>query len=131
MVVAIDGPSGSGKSSTSRGVAQRLGFSYLDTGAMYRAAAWQVAQKGATCPELIAEVVAQARIDVVTDPANEAYWLGPRGEGETGGDGHGARRRGDCGTVREGRHETRLGKFGRVGTAFAVPECMEGCQIDT
>lgn len=69
VVVAIDGPSGSGKSSTSRGVAQRLGFSYLDTGAMYRAAAWQVAQKGATCPELIAEVVAQARIDVVTDPA--------------------------------------------------------------
>jgi cytidylate kinase len=40
VVVAIDGPSGSGKSSTSRGVAARLGLSYLDTGAMYRAMTW-------------------------------------------------------------------------------------------
>ena len=39
-VVAIDGPSGSGKSSVSRGVARRLGLAYLDTGAMYRAATW-------------------------------------------------------------------------------------------
>jgi cytidylate kinase len=38
--VAIDGPSGSGKSSTSRGVADRLGLRYLDTGAMYRAMTW-------------------------------------------------------------------------------------------
>uniref|UniRef100_UPI00286E0998 (d)CMP kinase n=1 Tax=Nocardioides sp. TaxID=35761 RepID=UPI00286E0998 len=37
LVVAIDGPSGSGKSSTSRGVAARLGLRYLDTGAMFRA----------------------------------------------------------------------------------------------
>ena len=40
VVVAIDGPSGSGKSSTSRGVAARLGLRYLDTGAMYRAMTW-------------------------------------------------------------------------------------------
>jgi cytidylate kinase len=40
VVVAIDGPSGSGKSSTSRGVAVRLGLRYLDTGAMYRAITW-------------------------------------------------------------------------------------------
>ncbi|HEX3223861.1 MAG TPA: (d)CMP kinase [Nocardioides sp.] len=40
VVVAIDGPSGSGKSSTSRGVATRLGLRYLDTGAMYRAITW-------------------------------------------------------------------------------------------
>jgi len=40
VVVAIDGPSGSGKSSTSRGVATRLGLRYLDTGAMYRALTW-------------------------------------------------------------------------------------------
>ena len=36
-VIAVDGPSGSGKSSVSRGVARRLGLRYLDTGAMYRA----------------------------------------------------------------------------------------------
>jgi cytidylate kinase len=40
VVVAIDGPSGSGKSSTSRAVASRLGLRYLDTGAMYRAMTW-------------------------------------------------------------------------------------------
>ena len=40
IVVAIDGTSGSGKSSTSRGVAVRLGLRYLDTGAMYRAMTW-------------------------------------------------------------------------------------------
>lgn len=40
VVVAIDGPSGSGKSSVSREVARRLGLAYLDTGAMYRAATW-------------------------------------------------------------------------------------------
>ena len=37
LVIAIDGPSGSGKSSTARGVAERLGIAYLDTGSMYRA----------------------------------------------------------------------------------------------
>lgn len=40
LVVAVDGPSGSGKSSVSRAVAGRLGLAYLDTGAMYRAATW-------------------------------------------------------------------------------------------
>lgn len=39
MIVAIDGPAGSGKSTTARAVAQALGFTYLDTGAMYRAIA--------------------------------------------------------------------------------------------
>src|ERR687891_45470 len=37
MIIAVDGPSGSGKSSTSRGVADRLGLRYLDTGAQFRA----------------------------------------------------------------------------------------------
>ena len=46
LVVAVDGPSGSGKSSTSRGVARRLGLRYLDTGAMYRAVTWHFLQEG-------------------------------------------------------------------------------------
>lgn len=46
LVVAMDGPSGSGKSSTSRGVALRLGLDYLDTGAMYRAMTWVMLQTG-------------------------------------------------------------------------------------
>ena len=42
LVIAIDGPSGSGKSSTARGVASKLGLSYLDTGSMYRAMTWHM-----------------------------------------------------------------------------------------
>lgn len=45
-VIAIDGPSGSGKSSTSRGVATALGYDYLDTGAMYRAMTWAMLRRG-------------------------------------------------------------------------------------
>ncbi|MFE6488455.1 (d)CMP kinase, partial [Streptomyces sp. NPDC057757] len=40
VIVAIDGPSGTGKSSTSKAVASQLGLSYLDTGAQYRAITW-------------------------------------------------------------------------------------------
>ncbi len=46
IVVAVDGTSGSGKSSTSRGVAERLGLDYLDTGAMYRAMTWWMLRHG-------------------------------------------------------------------------------------
>lgn len=47
ITVAIDGPSGVGKSSTSRALAQHFGYAYLDTGAMYRAAAWWCLSQGA------------------------------------------------------------------------------------
>jgi cytidylate kinase len=46
LVIAVDGPSGSGKSSVSRAVAERLGLRYLDTGAMYRALTWWVLDLG-------------------------------------------------------------------------------------
>ena len=46
MIIALDGPAGSGKSTTARAVAQRLGFLYLDTGAMYRAVALAVLRAG-------------------------------------------------------------------------------------
>jgi len=45
MIVTIDGPAGSGKSTAARGLAERLGFEFLDTGAMYRCVAWSVLQK--------------------------------------------------------------------------------------
>ncbi len=45
-VVAVDGPAGSGKSSVCRGVADRLGYRYLDTGAMYRAMTWAILRAG-------------------------------------------------------------------------------------
>jgi cytidylate kinase len=46
MVVAIDGPAGAGKSTVARALAERLGFRYLDTGAMYRAVTWLAMQRG-------------------------------------------------------------------------------------
>jgi CMP/dCMP kinase len=46
MVIAIDGPAGAGKSSVARAVARELGFTYLDTGAMYRAVGLAVAERG-------------------------------------------------------------------------------------
>lgn len=70
LVVAVDGPSGSGKSSTARGVAQRLGLAYLDTGAMYRAITWALLERGVDLSD--AESIAKAAGDVVlragTDP---------------------------------------------------------------
>lgn len=58
MIVAIDGPAGAGKSSVSKRLAHRLGFQFLDTGAMYRAVAWAALQKhlGPNDAEAIAEM---------------------------------------------------------------------------
>src|SRR5918998_1434177 len=70
LVVAIDGPSGSGKSSTARGVARRLGLAFLDTGAMYRAATWLATQQGVdlTDTAAVAELVRDAEMDLVLEP---------------------------------------------------------------
>ena len=46
MIVAIDGPAGAGKSTVARSLAARLGFRYLDTGAMYRALTWLALEEG-------------------------------------------------------------------------------------
>lgn len=46
MIIAIDGPAGSGKSTLAKMLSKRLGFKYLDTGAMYRALTWKSIQKG-------------------------------------------------------------------------------------
>jgi cytidylate kinase len=61
MIVAIDGPAGSGKSTVARGLAERLGFRYLDTGAMYRALTWLALEDG---------------VDLDDGPALEALALG-------------------------------------------------------
>jgi len=51
LIVAIDGPAGAGKSTVARSLAERLGFRYLDTGAMYRALTWLALQRGAPLAE--------------------------------------------------------------------------------
>ncbi|MFC5177122.1 (d)CMP kinase [Nocardioides taihuensis] len=70
VVVAVDGTSGSGKSSTSRGVASRLGLRYLDTGAMYRAVAWWMLSRGVDVhdPAAVAARAGEPVIVSGTDP---------------------------------------------------------------
>lgn len=73
LVIAIDGPSGSGKSSASKGVARALGLAYLDTGAMYRAVACAYLDAGVD-PTDTAGVIAAAlgaSIEISTDPDHE------------------------------------------------------------
>ncbi|MEA2212606.1 MAG: CMP/dCMP kinase, partial [Solirubrobacteraceae bacterium] len=60
MVVAIDGPAGAGKSTVARAVADELGFTYLDSGAMYRAVALAARERGRPP----AEVAPQLKIDL-------------------------------------------------------------------
>ncbi|MGD6751065.1 (d)CMP kinase [Streptomyces sp. BH105] len=71
VIVAIDGPSGTGKSSTSKAVAAQLGLSYLDTGAQYRAITWWMVNNGIDLddPSAIAAVAGKADIVSGTDPA--------------------------------------------------------------
>ena len=69
-MIAVDGTSGSGKSSTSRGVAERLGLRYLDTGAMFRAMTWWLLSEGVDVHdvEAVAAVAGRPRIESGTDP---------------------------------------------------------------
>ncbi|OUC96980.1 cytidylate kinase [Streptosporangium minutum] len=66
----MDGPSGSGKSSASRGVARALGLRYLDTGAMYRAITWWMLERGVDLadPEAIAARALDPVLSMGTDP---------------------------------------------------------------
>ena len=72
-IVAIDGPSGSGKSTTAREVARRLGFSYLDTGAMYRGVAVACLRAGVDHDDAsaIAEVTTRVDLDLTTTPEEQ------------------------------------------------------------
>jgi cytidylate kinase len=70
VVVAIDGPAGSGKSSVSRASARALGFAYQDTGAAYRALAWSVLERGVPTEDADAVVASLGDFDyaIGTDP---------------------------------------------------------------
>jgi cytidylate kinase len=71
MIVAIDGPSGTGKSSTSKAVAAKLGLSYLDTGAQYRAMTWWMLNNGIDVDDAFAVATAVDKPVIVsgTDPS--------------------------------------------------------------
>ncbi len=77
VVVAVDGPSGSGKSSVSRAVALGLGLRYLDTGAMYRAVTWWMGDRGVDLgdPSAIAAAAALPELVPGTDPSAETITI--------------------------------------------------------
>jgi cytidylate kinase len=70
FVVAVDGPSGSGKSSVSKQVARSLGYGFLDTGAMYRALTWWCLEEGVDLADEVAVTAMARRFPLVigTDP---------------------------------------------------------------
>jgi cytidylate kinase len=73
LVIAVDGPSGSGKSSAARGTASALGLRYLDTGAMYRAMTWWMLEHDVDLadPDAIARHVDGLSIEISTDPGKQ------------------------------------------------------------
>lgn len=88
LVVGVDGPSGSGKSTISRRVAGELGLAYLDTGAMYRAAAWWCRREGIDLDDAAAVTRATVAmpLEMVTDPgAPTAFVAGVEVEPEIRG----------------------------------------------
>jgi cytidylate kinase len=74
VIVAIDGPSGTGKSSTSRAVAAKLGLSYLDTGAQYRAITWWMLNNGVDVddPDAVADQAGKPAVVAGSDPGAPA-----------------------------------------------------------
>ena len=74
MVVAIDGPAGAGKSTVARALAERLGFRYLDTGAMYRALTWLAMKRGLDLGDA-AGLAELARDNAVLFTEDDRVWI--------------------------------------------------------
>jgi cytidylate kinase len=77
LVIAIDGPAGAGKSTVAQKVAARLGLSYVDSGATYRAAALKVLQSGVPPDDeqRVAKLIAQTEIRITTDGLQSRVWM--------------------------------------------------------
>jgi len=80
FVVTIDGPAGAGKSTTARAIASRLGFLYVDTGALYRALALKVEECGVSPddPAGVEACIEGAKVDLSGSPEHVHVWLDGR-----------------------------------------------------
>jgi cytidylate kinase len=114
VVVAIDGPSGSGKSSVSKQVARALGYAYLDTGAMYRALTWWCLDRMMDLGDAAAVTAAAADfpLDIGTNPDHEQVTVGGVDVARA---------------IRETRISTQVSK---VATIIPVREVMRDLQRD-
>ena len=84
MIIAIDGPAGSGKSTVAKFIAKRLNYLYIDTGAMYRAVAWSAEKKDIDLSDenAVGQWVTQLKIEFIADP--EGQQVKVNGENATG-----------------------------------------------
>ena len=82
-VIAIDGPSGSGKSSTAKRLASELGFLHVDSGALYRIMTWQCLERGVDTgnPAAVAACAAAVEIDCRPEDGAIAYYVGGEAPG--------------------------------------------------
>jgi len=73
QVVAIDGPAGTGKSSVARALAKKLGFRFLDTGAMYRAATWRAVHEAIDLNDPEALIQSTRDMDLALEEQDDAF----------------------------------------------------------
>lgn len=84
MIVAIDGPAGVGKSTVAKQLASRLGYLYLDTGALYRAVAWAVLQNGHDPADSDAVATLLSTLSIEMQFKNDAVCVAVNGKDVTG-----------------------------------------------
>ena len=77
MIIAIDGPAGSGKSTVARIVAEKLNFRYIDTGSMYRSVAWKSLQKKTVLKDenAVAEIASKIKIELLPDKDGQLVFV--------------------------------------------------------
>jgi len=77
MIIAIDGPAGSGKSTVARIVAEKLNFRYIDTGSMYRSVAWKSLQKKTTLKNeaAVADIASKIKIELIPDEDGQLVFV--------------------------------------------------------
>jgi len=77
MIIAIDGPAGSGKSTVARIVAVKLNFRYIDTGSMYRSVAWKSLQKKTALKNeaAVADIASKIKIELIPDKDGQLVFV--------------------------------------------------------
>ncbi len=77
MIIAIDGPAGSGKSTVAKIVAKKLNFRYIDTGSMYRSIAWKSLQKNTALEdkEAVADIALKTKIELVYSEGGQLVFI--------------------------------------------------------